>query len=424
MSDFLSILEEHLELLSERGYQEMGLGTTEEPGVFMKELQQRFSDCIKQSDQGKPTSGFVINAVGFFEEQHPLKLEFDFDFDGMSKAIKLKGLIAKMHGIARPIKLKTIYDLPYTSHLVSGFLKEEKRRNKPENTQYLTDTEKILSFETTLLRQLILLRASDYMDKNYFPQGENYLLKQLRSKLVLQYRNEDAKEKRDFHIEAVGYFNSQKDEVRFALFYSFDNKEREPLNLHTLVAELKGKRLLYPLEKERDLPDALDVWKGLTNQLTENKSVVIYPKEKIKTLLRGEERFLGIFGYYDTLFSNSSYFIERELQAKLQKHLHESEVHKIPIERTLYLNQTDSVKCRFEYLFDPIRINLSLEKITARVDDLEKEYFPKDWSAVITVRDIHKELRKNTRLSNTEELKKARGKLEFEESRRNRRQRL
>jgi hypothetical protein len=47
MNDFLTILEEHRSLYEERGYVDIGLGTFEQPGPFMQQLEKGFSDCIK-----------------------------------------------------------------------------------------------------------------------------------------------------------------------------------------------------------------------------------------------------------------------------------------------------------------------------------------------------------------------------------------
>ena len=114
MSDFITILDNHRELLRERGYDEIGLGSPDEPGLFMKRLEFLFSECVQKSRFDKSIKDFFIDAIGFFNSDTDLVVfKFHYEFDPAKKDIELKSFIARMDGIQRPFLLnRNMYELP------------------------------------------------------------------------------------------------------------------------------------------------------------------------------------------------------------------------------------------------------------------------------------------------------------------------
>lgn len=458
MADLTIILNEHRELLKARGYQEIGLGTSEKPkneqgyeemefrdpeqlkkllkerdyeetriklpepdAVFIQQLEKLFSNCLKESLFEKGDREFDVKAVGVFnKEQHLLEFIFHYHFDAHRQQFEIKSLKASSEGITKEFILPNMYELPHARNVVAALLKEQRQK---EGSTVLTDREKIDSFEKNLKTNQNWLESRGYLNKQYFPYRTDYLSQKLKDNLASVYREKDLNEDHDFYITTQGYFNNEDDEVSFHLSFSF-NGEEKALRPNALIAELNGKKILYPVKEIKDLPQPFNAWKCLTNKSRQSNAILIYPKDRIKMLLREQERFLGVFGYYDTVFTNKSMFIERQLQSQMEYYLHERGLRNIPIEQTIHLDQHHSIDLLFQYSFDPILVDLSLDKITARLDGIENKYFPGDWQTMITVQQMHKELSKQVQLSKVNPAKRAKAIQDFHDSRRNRRQRL
>jgi hypothetical protein len=134
MSDFLTKLENHRELLEERGYGEIDLGSPEAPGTYMKQLEYLFSNCIEQSRfNSKSKKDFFVEAVGFFNNDKDLiSFKFHYEFDPAKKDIELKSFIARMDSIERPFLLgRNMYQLPKATR-VHQILCDERLKTAKE----------------------------------------------------------------------------------------------------------------------------------------------------------------------------------------------------------------------------------------------------------------------------------------------------
>ncbi len=129
MSDFINILDNHRELLYERGYDEIGLGSPDKPGLFMRRLERLFSDCLQKSLFDDSRKDFFIDAVGFFNNDVDLVLfNFHYEVDPAKGELELKSFIARMDGIKLPFLLnRNMYELPQATR-VHKLLCEERQR--------------------------------------------------------------------------------------------------------------------------------------------------------------------------------------------------------------------------------------------------------------------------------------------------------
>src|SRR5690349_18223454 len=100
MSDFLEKLDKHREIMSDRGYDEIGLGSPDEPGHYMKQLEFLFSSCVAESRfHSQTVKDFFLEALGFFNKDTDLVLfKFHYEFDPAKKDIELKSFNARMDG--------------------------------------------------------------------------------------------------------------------------------------------------------------------------------------------------------------------------------------------------------------------------------------------------------------------------------------
>jgi hypothetical protein len=400
MFDLITILDEHRELMLERGYADIGLGTAEEPGIYMQQLEQQFSFHIQDTLFKKDNREFDLKAIGFFnEEQHLVNFLFHYKLDARNKMIELKSLQAEMNGVTKQFILhRNMYQLPNSKTIVSALMKELQLVNvdSPVHSHPTADLETTSSHRQVLLEHKEALAEKGYTNKEYFPYREGFLFKKLEAKVSKRFY--DPNERQDFLIRTHGFFDAQNDEVKFNFFYTVNSSEHL-VQLNSMVAELGDKRIVYPMKEANDLPPALNVWKHLTNNLIEEKTQVIYPKEKIKIELREQEKLLGFIGYYKTVFSNDTNFIERQLKGLLENSLNEKEIKIIPINRQIHLNVHDTMKCCFQYQFDPIQVSLKLERLTATVGIVERAFFPSEPSILFpTLQNIYKELENENRL--------------------------
>lgn len=406
MNNLLKILEEHCELLRDRGYEEIGLGTLEEPGVYLKQMEQIFSYNIQEAQFNKSIREFDVRGIGFFnEEKDPIDFLFHYELNPAQGKIKLKSFTAKMDGVAKGFILEQgMYKLPPVSKVISILSEGRKaslhNADVSETKQSETDTTAII--KKMLEEHCTLLGHKGYTSKEYFPYSDNFLFKKLEHKLVSKYAIENPTP--DFLIRMQGFFNDQNDEVKYSFFYSID-QTNNALQINLLVADLHDKRTCYTVNEVNSLPAAENVWKHLNNTPKEEKVEVIFPKEKIKILLREQEHVLGSLGYYKTLFDNNSNFIERELHGILLKSLNENERQIIPINRNIHLNVNDKMNCRFQYSFDPVTVQLQLDSVTAKVGIVERTYSSAEIeNQKIVLNGIFDELNGQNRLLNARKI--------------------
>lgn len=407
MIDLLNILEEHCELLQQRGYEEIGLGSLEEPGIYLQQLEQVFSHQIQEAQFNKSIREFDVRAVGFFnEEKDVIDFLFHYEFNPREGTIDLKSFTAEMDGVAKKFVLEqSIYNLPPVATVLS-ILSEGRDllQQNPVAAQNKQIAEGSLPFKDALTEHYALLVYKGFTNKQFFPYANNFLFKKLEHKLEKKYTADDTTP--DFLIRIQGLFNDQSDEVKYNFFYSID-RTNHVLQMNAMMAELKDKRIFYPIKEVSDLPPAMNVWLHLTHELKEENVQVIYPKEQIKMLLREQERFLGSFGYYKTFFGNHTNFIERELQGLLEKSLNEKEQQIIPINRQIHLNLHDTMHCRFQYDFDPVQVHLALESVTTKIGMIERTYSHTEIAnQKLALQEIFVELNEQNRLLNAQKISK------------------
>jgi hypothetical protein len=258
-------------------------------------------------------------------------------------------------------------------------------------------TDQAALFNISLNKSFDLLVNKGFTNKVHFPYTENFLFKKLEHKLQNKLNEEHSNS--NFLIRLKGLFDTNKIELNYNLFYSID-LINQSIKLDCLVADLNDKRICYPLKEENDLPPAINIWNHLTDKHVQEKVRIIYPKEQIKLLLREQDEFLKNIGYYKTFLDNRTIFINRELKNLLQANLHEFEAKVFPINVHLHLNPVDTMNCRFEYLFDPVNIQLTLKSITAQSGSSEVNFSIEDIkNQKLNLQKISDDLKEQNRLS-------------------------
>lgn len=392
MADLIKILEEHITILHARGYAEIGLGTEDEPGYFVKQMENAFSHNLKGSGSEKNIQAFELKGIGFFNnETDMIEFIFRYKFNPTNKTIDLLSMKAEMGNSANEIHfIKGIYEIPYLDKLISMLKIQNQGQSEFVSGAKSSRDEHLMQFyKKVLTEHQTLLAVKGYTDKAYFPYTNNFLFKKLETRFAKRFWDET--QPQEFTIRTDGFFGNAKKEVNFNLFYTISQTDRK-LNLNAVMANQDEKRALCYLKEANDLPAATSIWNQMSESLNYTNVNIIYPKEQIKIILRQQEDLLGTMGYYKTFISNNSNFIERELQDSLQKYIQETTNQTITISRDIQLNLKDSLNCTFYYVFNPVDINLQLESLTARVGKAEKKYFHLDQHRDITLQNMFHEL--------------------------------
>jgi len=227
MSDFLTILDNHRDLLSERGYDEIGLGSPDEPGLFMKKLEHFFSDCIGKARHTNSKQDFFIEAYGFFDnDRDMLAFSFHYEFDPAKKDISIKSLSARMDGIKHTFFLpRNTYELPYASK-VHRMLCTQKQLQAVDVTLPHPGIEKIMQEQYDFLKQFV----NGEHPISHLPRD---ICDQLRSELkkIIEYPTSKV-EKID--IDQYVHFNNY-DFLKCSFQYEYDPKNAS-LELRSIIA--------------------------------------------------------------------------------------------------------------------------------------------------------------------------------------------
>ena len=176
MSDFLDILDNHRELLQERGYDEIGLGSPDDPGLFMRKLEFLFSECVRKSEYNNQKQDFFIEAYGFFNDDNDVvSFKFHYEFDPTTKDIELKSISARLDEYSKVFLFsRNTYELPYASR-VYQILNSAKQSNEVGlNPQDVID--KMVNEQDDLLKQL------GYY-KTLFANPSDFIRHELKSEL-------------------------------------------------------------------------------------------------------------------------------------------------------------------------------------------------------------------------------------------------
>ncbi len=200
MSDFLDILDNHRELLQERGYDELGLGSPDEPGLFMRKLEFLFSECVRKSEYNNEKQDFFIEAYGFFNDDNDVvRFNFHYEFNPATKDLELKSLSARLDDYSKVFLFsRNTYELPYASR-VYQILDSVKQLNEVGlNLQDVID--KMVSEQDDFLKQLGYYKTL-FADPSHFIRHElraelekcfNYQLSEIQHINVKRYIHFDS----------------------------------------------------------------------------------------------------------------------------------------------------------------------------------------------------------------------------------------
>lgn len=245
MSEFLDILENHRELLEDRGYDEVGLGSPEEPGLFMRKLEYLYSECIRKSEYNSEKQDFYIEAFGFFDnDKDMIRFNFHYEFNPTGKNIDLRSFSATMNGIRRTFLIgPNMYHLIHANKVHKTLCNERQLQVSGELTINAPDINKLVYEQDRYLEQL------GYY-KTWFAPKTNFIKDELKSTLEQLISYPDTK-MQTIGIDRYLHFD-QYDSTKFSFQYQFD-PVRNSLHLESITAKTDDAERTFIIQKGKPL---------------------------------------------------------------------------------------------------------------------------------------------------------------------------
>lgn len=137
MSLFYNLLEEQINLLKQKGYEEKSIDSPDKDGWLFIQLHRSFSDALHQSWQEGESVSFKIATTGFFNDNRDIvhfKFGYEFDPERHSLSMKEIDLIAdKTH---RKIVVQSPEDIPHSSQALL-LIKEQAQLQRKQSARYI-----------------------------------------------------------------------------------------------------------------------------------------------------------------------------------------------------------------------------------------------------------------------------------------------
>lgn len=140
MSLFNNLLDEQIDILKEKGYNEKSINSPDKEGTLFTQLRRNFSGALRESWlEGEPVT-FQVPAIGFFNDDADIvlfKLGYEFDLEKNMLAMKTYELISdRLH---RKIDILSPKDIPHSAQALSilqdQHLIKRKRANRESTIQ-------------------------------------------------------------------------------------------------------------------------------------------------------------------------------------------------------------------------------------------------------------------------------------------------
>lgn len=132
MSLYYNLLQEQVDLLKEKGYEEKIIGSPDKEGWLFTQLHRGFSNALHQSlQEGEPVT-FQIAATGFFNEDKDIvHFKFDYEFNLERNTLSLKEMELVADKTNRKISIQSPKDVPHSSQalaLIAGQSQLQRKR--------------------------------------------------------------------------------------------------------------------------------------------------------------------------------------------------------------------------------------------------------------------------------------------------------
>jgi len=134
--DAYHTLEQHIDLLSERGYLDANFKTPTQMGYWLKEFQEQFDQAYLQAHLSQKAVRFITEINGRFNSQlDTVHFNFRYLYDPEPNELRLTSLYARLYEFKKPYYFHRELDLPaaqevYDTLAKAVALKGDQPRNK------------------------------------------------------------------------------------------------------------------------------------------------------------------------------------------------------------------------------------------------------------------------------------------------------
>lgn len=132
MSLFHDLLQEQINLLKEKGFEEKLIDSPYKEGLLFTQLRQEFSNALHQSLREDEPTTFQIATVGFFNNDKDIvHISFSYEFVPANNNLSLKEIEFIHNDNQRKLSINSPQDIPHSSQALLIFTKEVRtQRNR------------------------------------------------------------------------------------------------------------------------------------------------------------------------------------------------------------------------------------------------------------------------------------------------------
>lgn len=131
MSIYYDLLQEQINLLKEKGYEEKFIRSPDKEGLLFTQLRLSFSDALHECWQEGETATFQISTTGFFNDDKDIvHFKFGYAFNPENNTLLLNEMELIADKTHRKIFIRSPQDIPHSSQTLSLIQEQLKLQQK------------------------------------------------------------------------------------------------------------------------------------------------------------------------------------------------------------------------------------------------------------------------------------------------------
>lgn len=137
MSIYHDLLQEQINVLKEKGYQEKSIGSPDKEGWLLTQLRRSFSDALHQSWHEGESVAFQIATTGFFNDNKDIvHFRFGYEFNPENNSLTMSEMELIAEKIHRKIIIQSSKDIPHADQALL-LISEQKQLDRKRAARYI-----------------------------------------------------------------------------------------------------------------------------------------------------------------------------------------------------------------------------------------------------------------------------------------------
>jgi hypothetical protein len=265
------IVREQVAFLRPRGFGVLGMGNTEGPAMFERQLTEKLEELIHDDLEWiVPMPVQAINIGKFEKGKYTVQFTFDYEFEPLHQQLTLIGIEARLGEDTMPITMQDLRE----------YCKAETFFLKLKNIHAIVEEHNQQQFEATLSdlikKNKELLRQQGYTkmalgNKKSIGSIERRLERKLAEAVAA---TTDQKPIQRFKIPASGIMGKDDCPVDYVIFFEF-NRNHPWLRPDSVTAKAEGKTVVLECNSNIPLPSADSMYQLATGKLDMKKALAL-----------------------------------------------------------------------------------------------------------------------------------------------------